>query len=62
LTTTDNNLVALSGLDPNFVPRDDKSVADLIAQQYRDAGIDPNSAYDSPDDAIADFGGPGSFL
>src|SRR5688572_27610927 len=46
----------------NYVPLDDASVANAIAKQYQDAGIDPKSAYDSPDDAINDFGGPNAFI
>lgn len=41
--------------DP-YTPRDDASVADLIAKRYVDAGIDPMSAYDSPDDALGELG------
>lgn len=44
-----------------FVPRDDASIAEHIAEQYREAGIDPSAAYDSPDMGINDFGGPDAF-
>lgn len=37
------------------IPGDDVSVAEAIANQYREQGIDPNSAYDHPDDALGDF-------
>lgn len=39
-----------------YTPRDDASVADLIAKRYVEAGIDPMSAYDSPDDALGELG------
>jgi hypothetical protein len=58
-TLTTNN----SPVDPhNYVPLDDISVANAIAKQYQEAGIDPRSAYDSPDDAIDDFGGVNAFI
>ena len=38
-------------------PVDDISVAHRIAEQYKSQGIDPARAYDSPDDALQDFGG-----
>lgn len=41
--------------DP-YTPRDDVSVAKFIAKQYVEAGIDPASAYDSPDDALGELG------
>jgi hypothetical protein len=46
----------MTNIDPNFIPRDDASMAAVIAKQYRDAGIDPAAAYDSPEEAFKDFG------
>lgn len=51
-----------TNVDPNFLPRDDQSIANHIAAQYRAAGIDPASAYDTTDDALNDFGGPKAFI
>lgn len=39
------------------MPGDDASVAKMIADRYESQGFDPQSAYDSPDDALNDFGG-----
>lgn len=36
---------------------DDISVAKRLAEQYEKQGLDPKRAYDSPDDALQDFGG-----
>jgi len=38
------------------VANDDSSVADRLAKYYENQGVDPARAYDTPDDAIADFG------
>lgn len=35
---------------------DDASVAKLIAERYEKAGLNPNSAYDNPDDALNELG------
>jgi hypothetical protein len=53
--------IPVDNIDPAFIARDDVSVAKAIAKQYRDAGIDPSSAYDSVEDALADFGGLSEF-
>jgi hypothetical protein len=45
-----------SPVDEKFVPQDDISVANHIARQYIEAGIDPASAYDNPDDALGELG------
>lgn len=39
-----------------YTPGDDASVANAIAEHYKAQGIDPARAYDSPDDALQDFG------
>ncbi len=39
------------------MPGDDASVAKIIADRYESQGLDPRAAYDSPDDALDDFGG-----
>lgn len=39
-----------------FIPQDDEAMAKYIAQQYVEAGIDPASAYDNPDDALGELG------
>lgn len=39
-----------------YTPGDDASVAKRIAEYYKAQGIDPARAYDSPDDALQDFG------
>jgi len=39
------------------VANDDVSVADRLAEYYKSQGKDPARAYDTPDDALADFGG-----
>ena len=44
-------------VDPNFVPRDDASMAKYLAGQYEMQGLDPKAAYATPEEAIADFGG-----
>ncbi len=51
-----------SGIKPFTMPfegtaGDDISVAKAIADRYESQGIDPRAAYDSPDDALGDFGG-----
>ncbi|MFF5977073.1 hypothetical protein ACFY7C_36835 [Streptomyces sp. NPDC012769] len=38
------------------VANDDISVANRMAEFYKSQGIDPSAAYDSPDDAMLDFG------
>ncbi|MGS2592237.1 hypothetical protein [Streptomyces hebeiensis] len=40
-----------------FVAGDDQSIAQYIAEEYKQQGMDPRAAYDNPDDAIMDFGG-----
>jgi hypothetical protein len=52
--TTTNNLVSPVA---EYLPGDDASVAKRLAEQYKQQGIDPERAYDSPDDALQDFGG-----
>lgn len=54
--TTNDSPVAMVNVDPNFVPRDDASMAQFIASQYEAQGIDPAAAYDTTDDALNDFG------
>jgi hypothetical protein len=49
-------------IDPNFIPRDDESLSKYLSQKYTENGIDPSAAFDSPDDAIHDFGGPQGFI
>jgi hypothetical protein len=65
MQTLNNNepvSIPVANLDPAFLPKDDASLAKLIAKQYEDAGLDPRAAFDSPEDAINDFGGPTAFL
>jgi hypothetical protein len=50
-----SNSVPTEIYDP-YTPRDDESVAKFIAKQYIEAGIDPASAYDNPDDALGELG------
>lgn len=38
------------------VPGDDISVANRLSEQYNAMGLDPAAAFDSPDDALGDFG------
>lgn len=48
-----------SQVTPNlteFMPLDDQSVAKQLAKQFIDAGLDPSSAYDNPDDALGELG------
>lgn len=45
-----------------YSPGDDTSVANAIAERYKANGIDPSRAYDSPDDALQDFGGISGIL
>jgi len=52
--TTDNSPVAQF---PVAEPGDDISVAHRLAEQYKAQGLDPARAYDSPEDALQDFGG-----
>lgn len=52
LTTTNPVVSPVAEYNPN----DDASVANRLAEYYQANGIDPKRAYDSPDDAIADFG------
>jgi len=42
---------------PENWANDDASVANRLAEFYTSQGVDPTRAYDSPDDAIMDFGG-----
>lgn len=56
LQTLTKSPVAMTNVDPNFIPRDDVSMAAFIAARYEEQGIDPASAFDSPDDALGDFG------
>lgn len=58
LTTKPNE----ASVAESYTPGDDASVAEHIAEYYKSKGIDPSRAYDSPDDAIADFGGPQAFI
>lgn len=53
-TLTTNNNTPASVVVP--VANDDSSVADRLAEYYKDQGMDPARAYDTPDDAIMDFG------
>lgn len=41
---------------PENYANDDASVADRLADYYKNQGIDPARAYDTPDDALMDFG------
>jgi hypothetical protein len=41
---------------PENYANDDASVAHRLAEYYKAQGIDPARAYDSPDDALQDFG------
>lgn len=61
LQTLSNPPVAEIDYD-RFMPGDDSSVAKQIAERYEKQGIDPRAAYDNPDDAINDFGGPTAFI
>jgi hypothetical protein len=51
-----SNASPLMKYDPEFLPKDDASIANFLAQQYAAQGLDPNAAYDKPEDAIRDFG------
>lgn len=44
-----------------FVSGNDEVVASQLADFYQKQGIDPRAAYDSPVDAIDDFGGLDAF-
>lgn len=48
-------------ISQTFVPGDDASVANYLAHQYAEQGLDPSSAYDNPEDILNDFGGPEAF-
>lgn len=52
LSTTNNN----APVAEYVYPGDDISVANRLAEQYNAMGLDPSAAYDSPDDALGDFG------
>jgi hypothetical protein len=43
-------------VDQPFIPQNDEEIAKHIAKQYIEAGIDPASAYDNPDDALGELG------
>lgn len=60
LTTNNNNNIL--PVAESYTPGDDASVANHLAEYYKAKGIDPARAYDNPDDAIADFGGPQAFI
>lgn len=40
----------------SYVPGDDVSVANRLAETYNAMGLDPSAAFDSPEDALGDFG------
>lgn len=54
-TLTTNGVATLPVAE--YSPGDDASVAHRLAEDYKAQGIDPARAYDSPDDALQDFGG-----
>ena len=54
MTTTNNP--SQGYVDPNFIANDDASVARRMAKIYEAQGMDPSMAFDSPDDAMLDFG------
>jgi hypothetical protein len=43
------------------VSGNDEALSKYIAEQYEAQGLDPRGAFDSPDDAIQDFGGMEAF-
>jgi hypothetical protein len=47
--------------DDNFVPLDDASVAQRLAEEYSEHGLSPHNAYGENNDPLADFGGSGVF-
>jgi len=51
-----NSPVDHSPIKDLSIGNDDISVARRIAASYEEAGMDPAMAYDSPDDAMQDFG------
>jgi hypothetical protein len=58
LTTTNPAVVPVA----DYTPVDDASTANRLAEYYRSKGMDPQRAYDTPDDALADFGGINGIL
>jgi hypothetical protein len=44
-----------------YVPMDDQSVVQRMAEEYSSAGVDPANAYGEHDDPLADFGGFDAF-
>jgi hypothetical protein len=54
LQTSTNNEAPVA--ETGYYANDDISVANRLAEYYQAQGIDPSAAYDSPDDAIGDFG------
>lgn len=52
LTTSNPNIVPVA----EYNPVDDASMANRLAEYYKANGIDPKRAYDTPDDAIMEFG------
>lgn len=47
-------------MDPEFIPKDDVSMAKYLAKKYEANGVSPDFAIDQ--DALDDFGGPGAFI
>lgn len=61
LQTLTTNNVEFSPV-AEHIPGDDASVAKRLAGYYEANGIDPARAYDTPDDALSDFGGINGIL
>lgn len=55
LETTTNPIA--SAFDEGFAPLDDASVAERLANEYSEHGMNPYHAYSNNDDPLADFGG-----
>ncbi len=56
LQTSTNQTPTNSPVANNYVAGDDVSVANRMADYYKAQGLDPKAAFDSPDDALHDFG------
>lgn len=54
---TTTNPSTVPAFDEGFAPLDDASMAERLANEYSDHGMNPYNAYSNGDDPLADFGG-----